>query len=446
MSGATQEVSGWGRYPRQATRLLPVREAAAVSPLHRSGTGLIARGNGRAYGDAAIGADTTLALRGLDRMIAFDPETGHLAVEAGVLLADIIDAFLPRGFFPPVVPGTRFVTVGGAIAADVHGKNHHGAGGFGAHLRDLTLALPDGTVRTCGPESDLFAATVGGMGLTGTILRATLALRRVETGWIRQSTVAAADLDAAMAALEAAHGATYAVAWIDCLARGAARGRALVYRGEHATRADLAALHPGAPLHPPIARGALAVPFDLPALTLNRLSVGAFNALYYGRGRAGAGRDGIVGWAPYFFPLDGIRDWNRIYGSRGFLQHQCVIPKARSRAALGAILDRVSHAAPSFLAVLKLLGGGGGLLSFPLQGYTLTLDFPASPANLALLDSLDAIVREAGGRLYLAKDARQSRDTFEAGYGDAATRFRALRRELDGEGRIASALSRRLGL
>ncbi|SFH14489.1 FAD-binding oxidoreductase [Methylobacterium gossipiicola] len=446
MSGAAQEVSGWGRYPRRTTRLVSVRDEDAVAPLHRSGTGLVARGNGRAYGDAAIGADTTLDLRGLDRMVAFDPGTGHLTVEAGVLLADIIDAFLPRGFFPAVVPGTRTVTVGGMIAADVHGKNHHGAGGFGAHLRDLTLALPDGTVRSCGPGSELFAATVGGMGLTGTILRATLRLRRVETGWIRRSTVAAADLDAAMAALEAAHDTTYAVAWIDGLARGAARGRALVYRGEHATRADLAALSPGAPLQPPAGRGALAVPFDLPALTLNRVTVGAFNALYYGRGRAGAGRDGLVGWAPYFFPLDGIRDWNRIYGARGFLQHQCVIPKARSRDTLGAILERVSHAAPSFLAVLKLLGGGGGLLSFPIRGYTLTLDFPATPANLALLDDLDAIVRDAGGRIYLAKDARQSRDTFEAGYGDAAARFRALRRAIDGEGRIASVLSRRLGL
>ncbi|WP_244474875.1 FAD-binding oxidoreductase [Methylobacterium sp. Leaf99] len=446
MSADTQTIAGWGRYPRRATRLIAVREEAAVAPLHRAETGLIARGNGRAYGDAALGDTTTLALGGLDRMIAFDPETGHLAVEAGVLLADIIDAFLPRGFFPAVVPGTRYVTVGGMIAADIHGKNHHGAGGFGAHVENLTLALPDGTVRTCGPGADLFAATVGGMGLTGTILRATLRLRRIETGWIRQRTVAAADLDAAMAALEAANGSTYAVAWIDCLARGAARGRALVYGGEHATRADLAELAPGAPLNPPAGGGALAVPFDLPALTLNRLSVGAFNALYYGRGRAGAGRDSLVGWAPYFFPLDGIRDWNRIYGARGFLQHQCVIPKARSRAALAEILDRVAHAAPSFLAVLKLLGPGGGVMSFPLAGYTLTLDFPASPANLALLDDLDAIVRAAGGRLYLAKDARQSRDTFEAGYGDAATRFRALRRDLGAEGRIASGLSRRLGL
>ncbi|KQP66177.1 FAD-binding oxidoreductase [Methylobacterium sp. Leaf112] len=443
---STQELAGWGRTPRRATRLLAVRAPGDVAPIHRAETGFIARGNGRAYGDAALGCTTTLALRGLDRMIAFDPETGHLAVEAGVLLADIVDAFLPRGFFPAVVPGTRFVTVGGAIAADVHGKNHHGAGGFGAHLRDLTLALPDGTARTCEPGSDLFAATIGGMGLTGTILRATLILRRIETGWIRQRTIAAPDLDAALAALEAADRSTYAVAWIDGLARGSAQGRALIYRGEHATLADLADLAPDAPHLPPARRGALTVPFDLPALTLNRWSVGAFNALYYARGRAGAGPDRLVGWAPYFFPLDGIRDWNRIYGAGGFLQHQCVIPKARSRDALAAILDRVSHAAPSFLAVLKLLGPGGGLMSFPLPGYTLALDFPANPANRALLDSLDAIVRAAGGRLYLAKDARQSRDTFEAGYGAAATRFRALRREIDADGRIASALSRRLGL
>ncbi len=442
-------LSGWGRYPRAETRLVAPRDPGAVAGLHRAFSGFVARGNGRAYGDAAIGADTTLALRGLDRFVAFDPGTGLLEVEAGVLLSEIIDLFLPRGFFPFVVPGTRLVTVGGAVAADVHGKNHHVEGGFGQHVESLDLVLADGAEVTCsrGAHPELFAATVGGMGLTGTILRATIRLRRVETGWMRQRTVAAPDLDAAMAALEGAGSATYAVAWIDCLARGAGLGRSLVYCAEHATRADLDALGPGTPPMPPVRRSALAVPFDMPGFTLNRVSVSAFNAVYYRRGQAAAGPDHLAAWQPYFFPLDGVGDWNRIYGPRGFVQHQCVLPKAASRAALGALLDRVSRlGSPSFLAVLKLLGPGSGLISFPMEGYTLALDLPASAQNLALLAELDDIVRTAGGRLYLAKDARQTRATFEAGYGDAADRFRSLRRETGAAHKIVSAQSRRLGL
>lgn len=440
---------GWGRYPRVETDLVSPRDPGEVGAIQRGLSGYVARGNGRAYGDAAIGASATLAMRGLDRMIAFDPGTGLLEVEAGVLLAEILDAFLPRGFFPAVVPGTTLVTVGGAIAADVHGKNHHGEGGFGAHVESLRLVLADGAVLTCSRTAhpDLFAATLGGMGLTGTILSATIRLRRVETGWMRQTTHAAPDLDAAMAALEGAGSATYAVAWIDCLARRQGLGRSLVYCAEHASRADLARLGPGLPAMPPAKRGALAVPFDMPGPTLNRLSVAAFNELYYRRGRAGAGPERLAAWQPYFFPLDGLRDWNRIYGRRGFLQHQCVIPKANSREALGLLLERVSRlGSPSFLAVLKLLGPGSGLISFPMEGYTLALDLPASPATLALLDDLDGIVRAAGGRLYLAKDARQSRATFEAGYGAAAESFRRLRREIGAAERIVSTQSRRLGL
>ena len=442
------ELTGWARYPRHETQLVPASAPAAIRTLLAKCSGSIARGNGRSYGDAAIGERTTLLTRGLDRMRAFDPERGLLKVEAGVLLADILTAFVHRGFFPPVVPGTKLVTVGGMIAADVHGKNHHRDGGFGNHLEQLKLVLPSGETIACSRENnaDLFAATVGGMGLTGTIIEATFRLKPIETGWMRQRTVVAADLDGAMAALRETADATYSVAWIDCVARGASLGRSLIYAAEHATREEIEALRPGAAAFPPPKAGRLAVPFDLPAWTLNRWSVGAFNEFYFRRGAAQAGDPFLVHWDPYFFPLDGIQGWNRIYGRRGFIQHQCVIPTAAARPTLGAILDRISRRAnPSFLAVLKQLGGSFGHLSFPLDGYTLALDLPVTDDVFPLLDEIDRLVVAAGGRLYLAKDSRQSQATFEAGYPGLA-KFRDIRRAVGADGCVASRLSARLGI
>lgn len=442
------ELTGWARYPRYETQLVPASAPAAIRTLLAKCSGSIARGNGRAYGDAAIGAETTLLTRGLGRMRAFDPQTGLLKVEAGVLLADILAAFVHRGFFPPVVPGTKFVTVGGMIAADVHGKNHHRDGGFGHHVEELKLVLPGGETVSCSREenADLFAATVGGMGLTGTIIEATFRLKPVETGWMRQRTVVAADLDEAMAALQGTADATYSVAWIDCAARGTSLGRSLIYAAEHATRAEVEALRPGANPFPPPKAGRLAVPFDLPAWTLNRWSVVAFNEIYFRRGTAMAGRPFLVHWDPYFFPLDGIQGWNRLYGRRGFIQHQCVVPAPAARSTLGAILDIISRRAnPSFLAVLKQLGPSFGHLSFPLDGYTLALDLPVTSDVFPLLDEIDRLVVAAGGRLYLAKDSRQSRETFEAGYPGLA-RFRDIRRAVGADGHIVSRLSARLGI
>ncbi len=442
------EIAGWGRYPRHRTRLLSPRDAAGAAGLTAGRTGVVARGNGRAYGDAAIGQAATLSTLGLDRMRAFDPVTGRLTVEAGVRLSEIIDAFLPRGFFPPVVPGTKFVSVGGMIASDVHGKNHHRDGGFGDHVESLALLTPAGETVACGPDenADLFWATIGGMGLTGTILEATFRLKPVETGWMVQKTAVAENLDAALAALAATSDATYTVAWIDCVARGPRFGRSLVFAAEHATRAEVERMRPGAERFPASKAGRLAVPFDLPALTLNRLSVAAFNELYFRAGAAKAGAPFLVAWNPYFFPLDGIGDWGRIYGRRGFLQHQCVIPPATAKAALTRIIEGLSRrGSASFLAVLKALGGSRGLLSFPVEGYTLALDLHVTDDVFPLLDEIDRIVVEAGGRLYLAKDARQSRETFEAGYPNLS-RFRELRRAAGAEGRITSQLSARLGI
>ena len=436
---------GWGRYPRIATELIATQDPARVAALVEGREGLVARGLGRAYGDAAIGACGTLLMTGLDRMRSFDPRTGRLEVEAGVRLSAILAWFVPRGFFPPVVPGTCNVTVGGMIASDVHGKNHHGEGGFGAHVESLTLLLPDGSRKTCSrtENAELFRSTIGGMGLTGTILDATFRMKRIETGWIVQETQVADDLAAAIAGLEASADATYSVAWIDCLARGKNLGRGLVYRGGHARRPEVDHNRPRFPKAP---GRALPIPLDMPYFTLNRMSVSAFNALYRRRGAARAGAPELVPWHSYFFPLDGLRDWNRLYGARGFLQHQCVVPQAQAHAVLSEILDRVARlGSASPLAVLKQLGRGDGLMSFPMEGYTLALDLPANAKSFALLDAIDPLVAAAGGRLYLAKDARQSRTTFEAGYPGLSA-FRALRRDLGIERATASHLSLRLGL
>jgi len=434
-------VSGWGRFPVVDSELLRPRSFEAVG--EAVVTGSVARGNGRAYGDAAIGAARTIAMTGFDRVRSFDPVTGRIRLEAGVLLSDLIDTFGPRGFLPFVVPGTRFVSVGGAIAADVHGKNHHCEGGFGRYVDSILLRTGQGETIEASREqnSDAFFATVGGMGLTGVILEATMRLRPVETGWIRERVISASDLDAAMRALDAGDSATYSVAWIDCAARGSDLGRSLIYLGEHARADELAN---GAERFPVGKDPGLAVPVDLPSMTLNRYSIRAFNELYYRMGARRAGASHVVSLYPYFFPLDSISDWNRIYGRRGFLQHQCVIPELGARAVLGEILDRVARRGDaSFLAVLKKLGQGDGILSFPLPGYTLALDFPVKGDILNFLDEIDRLVVAAGGRLYLAKDARQSRATFEAGY-PALRRFNAIRKSLDPAGTIRSKLSQRL--
>jgi len=272
-------------------------------------------------------------------------------------------------------------------------------------------------------------------------------LRPIETGWMRQRTVVANDLDAAMAALQETAGATYSVAWIDCLARGASLGRSLIYAAEHATPDEVAALRPGAPLFPTSKQGRLAVPLEMPAGTLNRASVRAFNELYFRRGAMRAGEPFLVHWDPYFFPLDGIADWNRIYGRGGFVQYQCVIPTAAARQALGEIIERISRRGrASFLAVLKQLGSSStGTVSFSMEGFTLALDLPVTSDVFPLLDELDRVVVRAGGRIYLAKDSRQSRVTFEAGYPGLAS-FRDIRRAIEADDRIVSRLSARLAI
>jgi decaprenylphospho-beta-D-ribofuranose 2-oxidase len=443
------EMTGWGRYPRFEAALVEPSSMAEAARLQEGLTGFVARGNGRAYGDAAIGTASCLSALGLDRFCAFDPVNGRVTVEAGVLLSDIVKALLPHGYFPTVVPGTKLVSVGGMIAADVHGKNHHGAGSLGEHIESFSLAIPNGSVVTCsaGQNPELFAATVGGMGLTGAILNATFCLSRVETGLVRQQTLVAPDLLSALELLSKHDDATYSAAWIDCLAKGRALGRSLIHLGEHASRSDVETLAPGSPPFPERGQTRLAVPWDLPRLTLNRWSVAAFNEVYFRRGASAAGRPFLSSIDAFFFPLDAVRDWNRIYGANGFVQHQCVVPAEHAEETLGEILERIAaRGNASFLAVLKKLGPSStGLMSFPRRGFTLALDFAIDKGIFVFLDEIDRLVAAAGGRIYLAKDARQSRDTFEAGYPDLQ-RFREIRRQIGADRRIASRLSERLGI
>jgi FAD/FMN-containing dehydrogenase len=380
----------------------------------------------------------------MDRMLSFDPKTGVLVAEAGVLLAEIIAALLPRGWFPAVTPGTKFVTLGGAIAADVHGKNHHIDGAFGSFVDWVEVMAADGTVTRALPGSDLFGWTLGGMGLTGVILRAAVRLRPVETGWIMQDMRPVGGIDAAMDTFEATAEAPYSVAWIDCAMQGQHLGRSLVMLGRHARLDDLPAGKRKAPFETP-KKPTIKMPLDLPALALNRYTVRAFNALYY---RMGARKPGesLVDWDSYFYPLDAILDWNRVYGRRGFFQFQCVLPDVAARPGLHALVQTIAAAGQgSPLAVLKRFGPQDSRFGFPHAGYTLALDFAANDRSLKLMDTLDAITLDHGERFYLAKDGRMPRAVLEAS-DPRVPGFRAMRAATGAAGRFVSVQSERLGL
>lgn len=431
-------LSGWGRFPRADCRVTSARDEAAARTALAGGDSWIARGLGRAYGDAALNPHGVLDMSRAGRMLAFDPQTGLLACEAGVSLADIVATFAPRGWFPPVTPGTQFVTVGGMAACDVHGKNHHVAGAFSRHVAWLDLLTAEGETIRCSRDQrqDLFMATLGGMGLTGVILRLAFPLIRLPSGFMRQDTVVCADLTETIEAFETRRDATYSVAWTDCSASGAGLGRSLAYFAEHADPEEIPTQAPSPPL-----RTGPRVPFDLPAI--NPLSVRAFNTVHYSRGRAGRS---YVGLQPYFYPLDSLRDWPRLYGAGGFVQHQCVLPPDGAEAALRALIGRIQAAGSgSFLVVLKTMGATtGGPLSFPMPGWTLAIDFSATAQNFSLLIELDAIVADHGGRLYLAKDARTGVAGLR-GY-KALDAFREQRDRIDPNHRFRSLQSERLGL
>ena len=430
--------SGWGRHPTiETTTHSPATRQGLARTLVEVPDPLIPRGMGRSYGDASL-APQTLCMTRFDHFIAFDTERGVIECGAGITLAAIAQLTVAHGWFVPVLPGTGLVTLGGAIAADVHGKNHHHDGSFSAYVEELSLMLADGSLLRCSPERhrELFHATAGGMGLTGVIVAARLRLRAVTSSFIEETVIAANDLASTLALLEEHDGSSYGVAWLDVNQRGPARGRGLVMLGEHATDNDLSAP----------ARRPLTVPVDLPAGLLGRPVTWAFNALYFQRGARQPARR-RVHYAHYFFPLDALHDWNRLYGKAGFMQHQCVIPASAAPVALGEILNTVTASGlVSPLAVLKGFGpANDNLLSFARAGLTLTMDFAMSAATVTLFARLDDIVVAHGGRLYLAKDACMSMATFRCGYPQWQA-FQEIRARYGALGRFASLQSQRLGL
>ena len=451
---AIQSLSGWGRYPVESCHVFRPEKRSEISATLDSGeqSSYIPRGLGRSYGDAALNENAGVIWQVLlNRFLGFDNSTGVLECESGVSLAEIIQYFLPRGWFLPVTPGTKFVTVGGAIAADIHGKNHHKDGSFSNFVLDLRLLTPTGQVLLCSPgeNSESFWATVGGMGLTGIVLSTRLQLRRVDSAYVVVDFHRASNLEDALATMEASDERyDYSVAWIDGLATGSHMGRSVLMRGNHAAAAELpvrfqnpksGALNPASiPIHPQ-----WNLFLDLPSWALNRLSVKAFNAAYYAA-HPTAERQ-IVSLEKFFYPLDAIGQWNRMYGKRGFVQYQIALPQASGREGLRLILDRLARSGrASFLAVLKRFGEGGrGLLSFPMRGYTLALDIPVAPGLVPFLHELDRMTLDHGGRIYLAKDAVLRDSDFFAMYPKLDS-FRAIQRKLDPRRIFSSSLARRL--
>ncbi len=431
------KLHGWGRYPVIEART-PTFESAAEAARLLSGPGRwIAHGLGKSYGDSALNPQVLMTRR-FNKLLHFDARAGVVTCESGTTLAELIDVFLPRGWFPQVVPGTKLITVGGAIASDVHGKNHHAAGCFSTSVVCLKLMLPDGSVLTCSRDEnrDLFQATCGGMGLTGLILEAVIRLQPVRSAYIKETVIRCANLTEAFGQFENHRATPYSVAWIDCLAKGNALGRSVLMVGDHADdgRMELPAAKPAA------------VPIDFPGFLLNRYSVSLFNHLYFHiHPRRMAHR--IKPIDAFFFPLDRIANWNRMYGSRGFTQYQFVLPKQASLAGLKTILTRVARSGiGSFLAVLKLFGPENqNHLSFPMEGYTLALDFKIQPRLFPLLDELDRMVIDHGGRLYLTKDVRMRPETFKEGYPRAEA-FAAVRASHHLSEKLTSLQSLRLGI
>jgi decaprenylphospho-beta-D-ribofuranose 2-oxidase len=377
--------------------------------------------------------------RRLDRFLAFDETTGLLETEPGASFADLLDCFLPRGWLAPATPGTAFATLGGAVANDIHGKNHDRMGSFGDHLAWIDLLLPSGETRRVTPQQDpqLFEATVGGLGLTGVIAGLGLRMMRVPSPAVRVRERRCRDLDAFLAALaEARARATYSVGWIDGVAKGSALGRGILEEAE--PEADGALAEP--------AGRALRVPLDFPGFVLNGATVALFNAAYYRRVPSG-GRERIEGYRRFLYPLDSLRDWNRIYGSGGFYQFQCVLPDESAPRGLRRMLEEIaSSGRASFLAVLKTLGGEGrGFLSFPMRGHTLALDFPRRPGAEELLARLERLTLDHGGRIYLAKDAALSAEGFRAMY-PRLSEFRAVLERVDPQRRMNSDMARRLAI
>ncbi|MBU0996055.1 MAG: FAD-binding oxidoreductase [Proteobacteria bacterium] len=430
-------IESWGRYPKTTGEGYSFETVKTLAAHLEKNNMFIPYGMGRSYGDSALNEKVILTRR-YDKLIQFDPEQGIVICESGVTLDELIRIFLKKGWFLSVTPGTKFVTVGGAIASDVHGKNHHKAGCFSNSVLWFDLMLPDGRIVRCDREKnrDLFLATAGGMGLTGIILTAAIKLKPVKSAYIRETVVRCNNLKDAFEKFEIHEDATYSVAWIDCLSKGKAKGRSVLMAGENASTGAIDLPR----------KRTVSIPLDLPSFCLNSFSVKCFNHLYYMKSPQYT-ENRLTPLDTFFYPLDAIGHWNRIYGKKGFTQYQMVLPKASSFEGLDLILDKISSAGMgSFLAVLKLFGPqNDNYLSFPMEGYTLALDFKIQSRLFAFLDHLDDIVTDYGGRIYLTKDVRMSPDTFKKGY-PAWDTFSALRQHYGMNQKFQSLQSKRIGV
>ena len=442
----SRELCGWGRFPVQncqVTRPEKQRELHEAAQ-SRAVLDVIARGAGRSYGDAAINQGSGVILNEkLDRFLGFDSQTGVLHAQGGARFSDIISTFVPRGFFLSVAPGTKHVTLGGAIACDVHGKNHHRVGAISGFIDEIELLTASGQTLICSrtENAQAFWATLGGMGLTGIIVSAKMRLLPIESAYIETVTTRTPDLAATLAAFEAGAGAEYLVAWIDCLSSGAELGRSVVIEGAHASGERALREVEGDVLALNLPRKK-AVPIDLPDFVLNPWTVKKFNDLYYANHPTDSK---LTSFETYFYQLDAIENWNKIYGKRGFVQYQCAIPIENAAANLTLLLQTISASGQSaFLAVLKRMGAADAApLGFGLDGYSLALDLPMQADTLEFCRQLDEITAGAGGRVYLAKDATTTPAHFRRMYPRLGE-FEAAKRHLDPDDRFASSLSRRL--
>lgn len=427
----------WGNYPKIVSKAHRFKTIPELKKTINNHNGLIPHGHGRSYGDSAL-SNNIIQVKPHNYFLNFDAPSGTLHVQAGVLLSEILDAFVPRGWFLKITPGTKLITIGGAIASDVHGKNHHIAGCFSESVEAFQLMLPNGEIVECSQQknSELFRATCGGMGLTGVILNARIQLKKINSKYIDQTTIKTNNLKETFEAFEKHQDKPYSVAWIDCLAKKSQIGKCLLMVGDFCDDGQLD-YQTGKKI---------TIPFNFPLLALNRVTIKAFNWLYYAKVRKKISQQ-KVDIDAFFYPLDSIGHWNRIYGKNGFTQYQFILPKKTSIDGLEEILKEISNSGKgSFLAVLKLYGpANDNYLSFPLEGYSLALDFKIEKGLFELLDKLDKIVLKHQGRLYLAKDVRVSKEVFEQGYPHI-NKFKAVRKKYSMNEKFVSLQSQRIGI
>ncbi|GGP06371.1 FAD-linked oxidase [Cloacibacterium rupense] len=400
-------VTNWGNYPVVKKEFKSEENYQKIKEFVLNHNEVIARGNGRCYGDAALG-EAIFSTTKLNKFINFDRLNGVIECEAGILLSEILEVTVPQGYFLSITPGTKFITLGGAIASDVHGKNHHSEGCFVECVLSFKIMDEKGVILNCSREenSDKFWATIGGMGLTGIILSAKIKLKNIESAYIRQESIKAENLHEIFQLFEESEDWTYTVAWIDCLQKGKNIGRSILMRGEHALKVELPFKLADKPLRLK-KKFSPTVPFYFPKFVLNKFTVKAFNFLYFNKQRPKIVKN-IIDYETFFYPLDAINDWNKIYGKSGFIQYQMVIPKDKGEEGMRRILETIANSGQgSFLAVLKLFGKNNPLAynSFPFEGYTLALDFKLNRELVQLVNNLDKIVEEFGGRIYLTKDS-----------------------------------------